>query len=329
MASVQASTPSTWGWRLRHLEPPLWALAGLTLAPLALLWGGAVPPWPGGVALLTCLANLGLALALGRLRSQHVDSWSPRTAWAAGAVAVLAALLFLVLLSRFTFTIPSTGEVGVKGLTCTAEARLVYPLTCPDDDLEALRSAEYESTRIWQPWSVDLVRVGLLAGWTLGWAAVCLLIASLARAPFRALIESAPPVSDAAAGYFFVSYAHADLHRMLPVLDGLHAAGYALWFDKGLLGGQDWDTGLALRLQGCRALVLFWSPASAASKWVEREVRLADELGKPIFAVRIGDAAMTPAMRLRIPASQFIEGSAEEIVSQFKRAFPQVVGAGV
>ena len=95
MASVQASTPSTWGWRLRHLEPPLWALAGLTLAPLALLWGGAVPPWPGGVALLTCLANLGLALALGRLRSQHADSWSPRTAWAAGAVAVLAALLFL------------------------------------------------------------------------------------------------------------------------------------------------------------------------------------------------------------------------------------------
>jgi TIR domain len=241
---------------------------------------------------------------------------------------LLAAGLFLALMSRYTFTIPSSGEVAVKGFVCTPEARQIYPLTCPDDDLDALRSAEYEATRIWQPWSVDLVRLGLLLSWFLAWAAACVLAAGLARPGFQSLIRQAPATADGQQPYVFVSYAHADLADLLPILDRLDAAGQPLWFDKGLEGATDWDTSLALKLQDSQALLLFLSPASVASPWVQREVRYADDLGKPVFAVRIGDTALSPALALRLGRNQVIEGSPDEIVARFLQRFSPPTAAG-
>jgi TIR domain len=323
-SSVWARTALRW----RHLEPPGWVL--LTLAAVALgLWrGGTVPPWPGGIGPLTAVLAVAGALALGRWMAQRRMGSGRGRLIGAVLLLLLAAGLFLALMSRYTFTIPSSGEVAVKGFVCTPEARQIYPLTCPDDDLDALRSAEYEATRIWQPWSVDLVRLGLLLSWFLAWAAACVLAAGLARPGFQSLIRQAPATADGQQPYVFVSYAHADLADLLPILDRLDAAGQPLWFDKGLEGATDWDTSLALKLQGCQALLLFLSPASVASPWVQREVRYADDLGKPVFAVRIGDTALSPALALRLGRNQVIEGSPDEIVARFLQRFSPPTAAG-
>ncbi|MBQ0958721.1 toll/interleukin-1 receptor domain-containing protein [Ideonella sp. 4Y11] len=314
--------------RWRHLEPPGWVLLSLAVVALGLWRGGTVPPWPGGSGPLTAVLAVAGALALGRWRAQRRLADGRALLIGAAVLMLVATGVFLALLSRYTFTIPSTGEVAVKGFVCTPEARLIYPLTCPDDDLDALRSAEYEATRIWQAWSVDLVRLGLLLSWFLAWTAACWLATGLARPGFQSLIRHAPATADGQQPYLFVSYAHADLAALLPILDRLHAAGQPLWFDKGLEGASDWDTSLALQVQGCQALLLFLSPASVASPWVQREVRYADDLGKPVFAVRIGDTALTPALALRLGRNQVIEGSPDEIAMQVLQRFSPPSAAG-
>lgn len=313
---------------LRHLEPPWWVLLALATVALVLSAGGTAPPWPARSGSLTAVLAVAGALALGRWRAHRPSVWSVGLQRGALLALLLSAALFLGLMSRFGFTIPATGETGVKGFVCTPEARLIYPQTCPDDDLDALRSAEYEATRIWQPWSVDLVRLALLLSWALAWCAACVLATGLARPGFQALVRRAPSTASEGRPYVFVSYAHADLAALLPVLDRLDAAGQALWFDKGLEGATDWDTSLALQVQNCQALLLFLSPASVASPWVQREVRYADDLGKPVFEVRIGDVALSPALALRLGRNQVIEGSAEEIAERFLQRFQPTTRAG-
>ena len=315
-----------WRQRLAELDPPLWLLLALVAAPLALGAGGAAPPWPGGVAGLTSLAAVAAVVAAARVRQRHPGLAGPGNWRWAVPVLLVSALLYLLLLSRLSFAIPGTDEVGVKGLVCTAEARLVFTPECPGDDLEALRSAEYEATRIWQSWSVDLVRLALLGSWALAWAALCTLAAALTQPSFQALINRAPPATEADAGYFFISYAHADLAQLLPVLRALSQAGHPLWFDKGLEGASEWDSSLALKLRHSRAVVLFISPQSMASKWVLREVQYADNIGKPVFAVRIGDAALPEALAIRLPSSQVVEGSPSQILAQFQRVFAPEAG---
>lgn len=317
-----ATIASAWLTRLRLLDPPAWALALLVALPLALGAGGAAPPWPTGLSAATALAATGLALALARHRRARAGSLGPGIQKAALATAVAMALLYLLLLSQFRFTIPSTGEGGVKGFVCTAEARLVYEGHCPSDHVEALKSAEYEAERLWEGWSVTVVRLALAGSWLLAWAALALLVAALARPPFRDLLRRAPPTAEGDGAYFFVSYAHADLQTMLPYLHALHQGGAALWFDKGLRAAAAWDESLAQRVQACRALVLFISPASMASTWVQREVQLADNLGKPVFALRIGDAALPSWLALRLSTNQVVEGPPDDVAAQFSLAFP-------
>ena len=182
-----------WRQRLAELDPPVWLLLALVAAPLALGAGGAAPPWPGGVAGLTSLAAVAAVVAAARMRQRHPGLAGPLSWRWAVPVLLVSALLYLLLLSRLSFAIPGTDEVGVKGLVCTAEARLVFTPECPGDDLEALRSAEYEATRIWQSWSVDLVRLALLGSWALAWAALCTLAEDARVESFEDELLQAPP----------------------------------------------------------------------------------------------------------------------------------------
>ena len=72
--------------------------------------------------------------------------------------------------------------------------------------------------------------------------------------------------------YVFVSYARADSDSVLPYLRLLQKKGCRIWYDKGIRGGDNWMSTLALKIKGCSQYLLFSSEASTKSVWTAREV---------------------------------------------------------
>ncbi len=83
----------------------------------------------------------------------------------------------------------------------------------------------------------------------------------------------------------FISYAHEDRAMARLLSARFQGAGYSVWWDDGIHAGSDWRDELTKQLEGCKALVVLWSPLSAASEWVYREAALAREREKLIPAV--------------------------------------------
>lgn len=69
----------------------------------------------------------------------------------------------------------------------------------------------------------------------------------------------------------FVSYSRDDRKRVLPVIQLLEAAGYAVWWDGLLAGGERYANTTAHALDTACAVVVLWSKASVASHWVHDE----------------------------------------------------------
>ena len=69
----------------------------------------------------------------------------------------------------------------------------------------------------------------------------------------------------------FVSYSRDDRKRALPVIQLLEAAGYAVWWDGMLEGGERFAATTAHALDTARAVVVLWSKTSLTSHWVHDE----------------------------------------------------------
>jgi TolB-like protein len=69
----------------------------------------------------------------------------------------------------------------------------------------------------------------------------------------------------------FVSYARADRKAALPVIHALEAAGFPVWWDGMLEGGERYLGTTEAALESAKAVVVLWSRTSAASHWVHDE----------------------------------------------------------
>ncbi len=91
--------------------------------------------------------------------------------------------------------------------------------------------------------------------------------------------------------YIFVSYARNDTEQVLPYLQYLQRHGCRIWYDKGIKGGENWMTTLAMKIKGCSQYLLFSSRESTKSVWTRREASRA--LQNPelsILTIRMDDA---------------------------------------
>ena len=102
----------------------------------------------------------------------------------------------------------------------------------------------------------------------------------------------APPPPGAAcegnAPFAFLSYAHRDAHVVYEELGPLLTAGQRIWFDDGLTPGTAWESAIRDRVERCRAVLLYVSPAAVDSPHVRREVRTALDRGTPVLPVFLG-----------------------------------------
>lgn len=89
-------------------------------------------------------------------------------------------------------------------------------------------------------------------------------------------------VDDTLAGtrpLLFVSYSRGDLVRTRPVIALLEQAGFDVWWDGRLEGGENYLQTTEAALEGADAVVVLWSAASTQSHWVRDEAQRGRERG--------------------------------------------------
>jgi hypothetical protein len=77
----------------------------------------------------------------------------------------------------------------------------------------------------------------------------------------------------------FLSYSRTDLERARPVIALLEAAGFDLWWDGRLEGGENYLATTEHRLESADCVAVLWSQTSVASHWVRDEAQRGRERG--------------------------------------------------
>ena len=106
--------------------------------------------------------------------------------------------------------------------------------------------------------------------------------------------------------YIFISYAHKDSARVLPILAQLQSRGYRVWYDEGIAPGSEWPENIAQHLNDCAVTVAFVSNNSMASPNCRREITYALSKKKPFLGIFLEQAEMSPGMELQMSAQQCV-----------------------
>lgn len=102
--------------------------------------------------------------------------------------------------------------------------------------------------------------------------------------------------------FIFVSYAHKDSGKVLPILEELSARGYHIWYDEGIAPGSEWPENIAYHLSHCAIVLAFVTPSFAASPNCRRETTFALSKDKPFVGVFLEETALSPGMELQLSA---------------------------
>ena len=78
----------------------------------------------------------------------------------------------------------------------------------------------------------------------------------------------------------FLSYARKDRGIARIFAECLADEGFSVWWDASLHSGETFDEVIERQLRDAGAVVVLWSPASVASRWVRAEATLADRRNK-------------------------------------------------
>ena len=78
----------------------------------------------------------------------------------------------------------------------------------------------------------------------------------------------------------FISYARTDRGLIEKLAQQLEASDYSVWWDRHIVGGDDFSARIEQELAAAGAVVVAWSAAGSASRWVKDEAAFAAEHGK-------------------------------------------------
>ncbi|MBL8131385.1 MAG: toll/interleukin-1 receptor domain-containing protein [Anaerolineae bacterium] len=83
----------------------------------------------------------------------------------------------------------------------------------------------------------------------------------------------------------FISYSKQDIEFARHLRALLQTAGLEVWMDERLVPSTQWWRMLERQIKASVALIVIMSPSSAESRWVEREILVAENNNLPIFPV--------------------------------------------
>jgi hypothetical protein len=112
---------------------------------------------------------------------------------------------------------------------------------------------------------------------------------------------------DAFLSHIFISYSKRDKDYARKLVNKLRDEGFDVWIDdRRLRSSEDWWSSIVLAIWNCDAFIALLSPASDSSRWVQREVTLADGRGKPIFPLLLEGDINTPNWALFV-RTQYVD----------------------
>jgi len=120
-----------------------------------------------------------------------------------------------------------------------------------------------------------------------------------------AIPESQPPKpydekGAASKPYIFISYAHKDSYRVLPIIEALNKMGFRVWYDASIEAGTEWPDYIAERLLSCGCFIAFLSAASIESRNCRQEIEFAVSENKEILTVYLDDITLPAGLRMRL-----------------------------
>src|SRR5690606_10527735 len=83
----------------------------------------------------------------------------------------------------------------------------------------------------------------------------------------------------------FISYSKQDVEFVRYLAALLRDQGFGVWYDAELNPGEDWWTVLEKEIHACDAFLVIMTPQARQSRWVLRELLLAEKLEKPVYPV--------------------------------------------
>ena len=114
------------------------------------------------------------------------------------------------------------------------------------------------------------------------------------------------PTYNGSEPYIFISYAHKDRDRVLPIIEGLQARGFRVWFDEGIEAGSEWPEYIADRLCDSACVLAFITEAAVASHNCRREINFAIDEKKEMLVVYLEALELSRGMRMQLGTLQAI-----------------------
>src|SRR6202451_3343146 len=112
----------------------------------------------------------------------------------------------------------------------------------------------------------------------------------------------------------FVSYASPDAAVAGALVESLERRGIACWIaPRDVKAGALYADAIVRAITGAKALVLVLSESAIGSSHVGKEIERASSKKRPIIALRIDNAPLTPALEYFLSESQWIEAQSDNM----------------
>lgn len=89
--------------------------------------------------------------------------------------------------------------------------------------------------------------------------------------------------------YIFISYAHKDAKKVLPIIAGLQERSFRVWYDEGLEVGSSWGAMIESHLYDCTCVICFVSENFLESENCKDEIAYAKELRRGPLIIYLED----------------------------------------
>jgi TIR domain len=113
-------------------------------------------------------------------------------------------------------------------------------------------------------------------------------------------------------GHVFVSYSKSDNDYAMRLVQKLRQEGFDVWIDhRSLHNSEDWWRSIVLAIWQADAVIVLLTPRSDESRWVQREITIADNRKKPMFPLLLEGDIETPnwSLFVRTQYTDVIDGS--------------------
>jgi TolB-like protein/cytochrome c-type biogenesis protein CcmH/NrfG len=124
----------------------------------------------------------------------------------------------------------------------------------------------------------------------------------------------------------FVSYASPDAAVAVSLVAALERHGITCWIaPRDVKAGALYADAIVRAISGAKALVLVLSESAIGSSHVGKEVERASSKQRPIIALRIDNAHLTPALEYFLSESQWVEAQADDKEPAYRKLIDAIL----